>query len=102
VFAGKSLADLEALTSALDQIAEQLKVLEQTRSGLVLTRDVKLKEIAEFIRVLVRGVEGHADFGDNSSLYRSMGFVPYSARGSGLTRKSSSTGTTSGQEETAA
>jgi hypothetical protein len=105
VFAGKSLADLEALMSVFTQVSEQLKVLEQTRAGLIRTRNAKLRELAEFIRILVRGVEGHPDYGDDSPLYRSMGFVPYSERGSGLTRNRKSRtagGTASGQEETVA
>jgi hypothetical protein len=43
-------------------------------------------------------VQGHPEYGEDSPLYRAMGFVPFSERSSGLSRKSASPG----NEETAA
>ncbi len=51
--------------------------------------------------MIARGVEGHPDHGDDSPLYRAMGFVPFSERRSGLTRKSAD-GDAPGVKETAA
>ena len=100
-FAGKSLADLEAAITALEQISEDLRIRDQARSAALRTRDAKKKELAGIIRVIARGVEGHPAHGDDSPLYRAMGFVPFSERGSGLTRKSAG-GDATGEKETAA
>jgi len=103
VFAGKSLADLDAAITALGEVSEELKIRDQARSAALRVRNGKLKELAGLIRIVVRGVEGHPDYGDDSPLYRAMGFVPFSERGSGLTRKSAADGgNATGQEETAA
>jgi hypothetical protein len=54
--------------------------------------------------LVVKGVQAHPDHGEDSPLYRAMGFVPFSERTSGLTRRRNATGggTIGDQEETAA
>ncbi len=42
----------------------------------------------ELNRLVADGVRGHPGHGPNSRLYRAMGYVPDSERGSGLTRRS--------------
>jgi hypothetical protein len=101
VFAGKPLADLEAALVELQQSNEDLKIKDQARSASVKTRDDKLKSLAALLRTIVRGVQGHPEYGEDSPLYRAMGFVPFSERSSGLTRRAPSTGD-AGQEEAAA
>jgi hypothetical protein len=100
LFAGKPLAELEAAIEAVDGATEDLKIKEQARSAAVKLRDEKVKALAELLRTVVRGVQGHPDHGEDSPLYRAMGFVPFSERRSGLTRRSSAA--TGNQEETAA
>jgi hypothetical protein len=100
VFAGKPLVDLEAALTALQQSNEDLKIRDQARSAAVRTRDEKLNALSTLMRIVVRGVQGHPDHVENSPLYRAMGFVPFSERGSGLTRRKM-TGT-AGNEEVAA
>jgi hypothetical protein len=88
VFAGKPLAELETALTALQQSTEDLKIRDQARSAAVKTRDDKLKSLTTLLRAVVRGVQGHPEYGEDSPLYRAMGFVPFSERNSGLTRKS--------------
>lgn len=99
-FAGKTLAELETALADLQTSTQDLKIKDQARSAAVKTRDDKLKSLATLLRVIVKGVQGHPQFGEDSPLYRAMGFVPFSERGSGLTRKG--TGADGTQEETAA
>jgi hypothetical protein len=103
VFAGKPLAELETALAAVKQANEDLKIRDQARSAAVKTRDEKLKSLAALLRTVVRGVQGHPDHGEDSPLYRAMGFVPYSERNSGLTRRNKAdSGNTAVNEEAAA
>ena len=88
VFAGKPLAELEVSLSELQQSNEDLKIKDQARSAAVKTRDDKLATLTVMIRTVVKGVQGHPDHGEDSPLYRAMGFVPFSERSSGLSRRS--------------
>jgi hypothetical protein len=88
VFAGKTLAELEAAYAELKQCDEELKIRDQARSAAVKTRDDKLKVLATLLRVVVKGVQGHPEYGEDSPLFRAMGYVPFSERKSGLGRRS--------------
>lgn len=100
VFAGKPLAELETALAAVQQANEDLKIRDQARSSAVKTRDEKLKSLAVMLRAIVKGVQAHPDHGEDSPLYRAMGFVPFSERSSGLTRRNKAG--TAGNEEAAA
>lgn len=103
MFAGKPLAELETALTALQQSTEDLKIRDQARSAAVKMRDDKLKSLATLLRAVVRGVQGHHEYGEDSPLYRAMGFVPFSERNSGLTRRNTTDGgDTAGNEEAAA
>jgi hypothetical protein len=103
VFAGKPLAELEAALAALQESTEDLKIRDQARSAAVKMRDDKLKALATLLRTVVKGVQGHPEYGEDSPLYRAMGFVPLSERSSGLTRRSTAgNGGDAGNEEAAA
>ena len=88
MFAGKALADYEAALAALQQSAEDLKIQDQARSAALRTRNERVKAMTALTRKVVKGVQGHQEYGEDSSLYRAMGFVPFSERRSGLTRQS--------------
>lgn len=92
VFAGKPLADLEAAIAGLQLTNEDLKIRDQARSAAVKKRDEKLKSLAVLLRTVVKGVQGHPEYGEDSPLYRAMGFVPISDRRSGLRRKPAKAG----------
>ena len=103
VFGGKSLADFEAALAALKQANEDVKIRNEARSAALRTRNEKLEELTPLMRLIVKGVQAHPDHGENSPIYRAMGFVPFNERGSGLTRKTEDDGgDATGQEETAA
>ena len=102
LFAGKTLAELEAAIGAVDAANEDLKVKEQARSAAVKMRGEKVKSLATMLRTVVRGVQGHPDHGEDSPLYRAMGFVPFSERRSGLSRNRRPAGGSGMEEETAA
>lgn len=103
VFAGKPLADLEAALLELQKSDEDLKIKDQARSAAVKTRGDKLTALSSLLRTVVRGVQGHPEYGEDSPLYRAMGFVPFSERKSGLTRRSGKgSSTDAGDEEAAA
>jgi hypothetical protein len=98
-FAGKSLADFEAVLAALKQANEEVQIRNQARSAALRVRDQKLAELAPLTRSIVKAVQSHPEYGEDSALVRAMGFVPFSERKSGLKRPGRGTG---GQEETAA
>ncbi len=103
VFAGKTLAELEASLAELQQSNEELKIKDQARSAAVKTRDDKLKSLGSLLRGVVKGVQCHPTYGEDSPLYRAMGYVPFSERKSGLTRRSKKdTGNPTSDEKAAA
>jgi len=102
LFAGKTLAELEAAIGAVEAANEDLKVKEQARSAAVKMRGEKVKSLATMLRTVVRGVQGHPDHGEDSPLYRAMGFVPFSERSSGLRRRSKTGTGNAGNNEAAA
>jgi hypothetical protein len=101
LFAGKPLAELEAAIRAVETANTDLKIKDQARSAAMKMRDEKLKDLTILLRTVVKGVQGHPEYGEDSPLYRAMGFVPISERRSGLTRRSTADESV-GQEETAA
>jgi hypothetical protein len=103
VFAGKTLEDIESALQALAESNEDLKIRDQARSAAIKRRDEKLQDLIDLTRTVVKGVQGHPEHGEDSPLYRAMGFVPFSERRSGLTRrkKAGADGTTGDQKETA-
>ena len=103
VFAGKPLAEMEAALAAVQQANGELIKLNQARSAAVKVRDEKLSSLTALARLVVRGVQAHPEYGEDSPLYRAMGFVPISERSSGLIRRNSEdAGTDAGDEEAAA
>jgi hypothetical protein len=103
VFAGKPLAALEAALAELQVSNEDLMIKAQARSSAVKTRDDKVAALAVLLRTVVKGVQGHPEYGEDSPLYRAMGFVPLSERSSGLTRRrKAGTGADAGDKEAAA
>ena len=103
VFAGKSLVDLEDTLTGLQESNVDLKIKDQARSAAVKTRDDKLKSLAALLRGVVKGVQCHPDHGEDSPLYRAMGFVTFSERKTGLIRRPKvDSGPPAGNDEAAA
>lgn len=93
-FNGFTKADLDADLAegaALDlEIAEEEAALKAKKDR----RDSKYKAAAEKRVKIGRGIAGHKDFGEDSELYGSCGFVRKSERKSGLHRSPKESGTT--------
>jgi hypothetical protein len=41
----------------------------------------------DLLKCVVNSIKGHPKFGENRAVYAAMGYVPTSARSSGLTRR---------------
>ena len=87
LFAGKTVADFETSIVALQESAEEVAKLEAARMAALKVRDEKLAALTQLSNLVVFGVQGHADYGPDSPLYRAMGYIPSSERKSGLTRR---------------
>ncbi|MEX1048093.1 MAG: hypothetical protein WED15_01095 [Akkermansiaceae bacterium] len=88
VFSGKNLEDLEASIAALAQASEKLNELNSARSAAQKTRDEEQAALNGLLILVAHGVRSDPAYGEDSALYRSMGFIPKSERNSGLTRRS--------------
>jgi hypothetical protein len=86
-FSGKNLADLEASIAALAQAGEKLDELNNARSAAQKNRDDEEKALNRLLILVAHGVRSDPAYGEDSALYRSMGFIPKSERNSGLTRR---------------
>ena len=88
-FGGKSVADLEAAIGLLEDAAGVLKLQEVKRSAAVKVRNEQESALGVILLAVAHGVRGDPAYGEDSPLYRAMGFVPKSERNSGLTRRGS-------------
>jgi hypothetical protein len=102
LFAGKAVADFEMSITALQLANEDVAKLDTARLAALKDRDEKLAALAKLSNVVVLGVQGHAEFGDDSPLLRAMGYIPASERKSGLTRRSPAAKTAVVNKEAAA
>ena len=85
-FGGKTLAEFEAATAPLKDAVVQLQTLTIQRSAAQKTRDEKEDALKGLLVLIAHGVRSAPDHGEDSPLYRAMGFVPKSERASGLIR----------------
>ena len=74
------IAQAQAIEDEIADLRTRLSLKEDKRDDIY----AQLDDDAVDIR---KGVEGHKDFGDDSPLYGSMGFVRKSERKTGLMRK---------------
>ena len=86
-FAGMTLAEFETNTAPLTQSLQRLQVLDAQYAAELKTRDEADAAARETLRIVANAVRGNPAYGEDSALYRAMGFVPLSERQSGLTRK---------------
>lgn len=86
-FAGMTLAEFETKTAPLAQSTARLQALDAQYSAELKARDEADTAVREAMRLAAHGVRANPAHGENSPLYRAMGFVPLSQRQSGLTRK---------------
>lgn len=86
-FAGMTLAGFETQTAPLTQSLQQLQALDAQYAAELKTRDEADAAARDTLRLVANAVRGNPAYGEDSALYRAMGFVPLSERASGLTRK---------------
>jgi hypothetical protein len=86
-FAGMTLVEFETKTAPLAQSTAKLQALDAQYAAELKARDEAETVAKETMRMAAHGVRGNPAYGEDSQLYRAMGFVPLSERQSGLTRK---------------
>jgi hypothetical protein len=95
-FAEMTLAEFETKTAPLAQSTQRLQALDAQYAAELKTRAEADTAAREAMRIVANAVRGNPAYGEDSALYRAMGFVPLSERQSGLTRKSPGTPATEG------
>lgn len=86
-FAGMTLAEFETKTAPLAASNQRLMTLDVQYAAELKARDEADATAREAMRIVANAVRGNPAYGEDSQLYRAMGFVPLSERQSGLTRK---------------
>lgn len=85
-FGGKTLAEFEAATVPFKDAVGQLHSLTIQRSAAQKMRDQEEESLKDLLILIAHGVRSDPAHGEDSPLYRAMGFVPKSERASGLVR----------------
>ena len=86
-FAGLALNEFIADTSAAVSVREEIDATRAKLAGLYQQRSKVDAAARDAMSLVVNSVRGNPAFGEDSALYRAMGFVPKSERDSGLTRR---------------
>lgn len=86
-FAGMSLAQFEARVAPVKEVASKLEALATQRAA-AQTEQLQIENDAKLaLSLVINAVRGDPAHGEDSRLYRALGFVPKSERRSGLTRR---------------
>lgn len=89
-FAGMTLAEFEQEVAESVDARQAIAELEAQLLNKMTERDnVDKKNLAK-AELVVKGVVANPNYGDNSALYASMGYIRKSERKTGLTRKKKS------------
>jgi hypothetical protein len=86
-FAGLALNEFVADTADSVTLREEIDATKAKLAGLYLQRDQADAEARILMLLVINSVRGNPAFGEDSALYRAMGFVPKSERDSGLSRR---------------
>lgn len=86
-FAGMSLEQFREATASAFTNRQKLTWLTQERAATVAARAASDRDAVEKYLLVVNAIKGSPAQGENSPLYRSLGYVTKSERRSGLTRK---------------
>ena len=90
-FDGSTLAQFEAETLEQLNVSLLMEAAKAQIAGLMMDRDRAHAAMNRKMVMVAKAVRGHFAFGEDSNVYRAMGYVPLSERKSGLTRKSKTT-----------
>ena len=87
-FGGMNLADFKAAVGDSFATRSRAAELEAELSANIARRAAADTATSEKVKLVVNSVKGHPTYGENSDLYRAMGYVTVDDRATGLTRKS--------------
>lgn len=87
-FAGMTLDAFKTAIAESFTTRERLAQLEAETSANLARRAIADNDTNTKVKLVVNSVKGHPSYGENSDLYRSMGYKTGSDKLSGLTRKS--------------
>jgi hypothetical protein len=87
-FGGYTLAEFTAAVNASFTTRTESDRLSALRSANISARDAADEASREVAKRIVASVKGDKNYGDNSPLYRAMGYGTASERSSGLSRVS--------------
>jgi len=90
-FAGMTLEQFKAQVQPSLAARDQLTTLQSQATDSRTQRRQSDSASLELAQLVVNSVKGDPAEGENGSLYAAMGYVPKSARRSGLTRKGQTT-----------
>lgn len=88
IFAEMTLAQFQTATAPALEARRKLQWLDQERASAVAARDAADRKANEDYLLVVNSIKGTPRHGEDSPLYRSLGYTTKSERRSGLTRKS--------------
>ena len=86
-FDGSTLAQFEAETLEQLNVSLLMEAAKAQIAGLMMDRDRAHAAMNRKMVMVAKAVRGHFAFGEDSKMYRAMGYVPLSERQSGLTQK---------------
>jgi hypothetical protein len=87
-FGGMTLAQFKAKVQPSFDARTSIGGLEAQMTAALDNRDTADKVTSAMNQMVVNGVKGDPNYGDDSDLYDAMGYVRKSAKKSGLTKKS--------------
>ena len=88
IFAEMTLAQFRTATAPALETRKQIRWLDQERASAVAARDAADRKANDDYLLVVNSIKGTPKHGEDSPLYRSLGYTTKSERRSGLTRKS--------------
>jgi len=87
-FAGMTLAAFRTAIGESFATRERTAQLEADLSANLASRAIADAATNDKVKLVVNSVKGSPSYGENSDLYRAMGYVTAADKASGLTRKS--------------
>jgi hypothetical protein len=90
-FAGMTLEQFITATENAMTVRENLVDVKALLSSLVGERKTADAALRETLSLVINAVRGNPQFGQNSSLYRAMGFTPTGERATGKTNRTAPT-----------
>lgn len=87
VFSEMTLEQFRTATAAAYETRQQIAWLDQQRLSLMATRAIADEAATEQYLLVVHSIKGSPKHGENSPLYRALGYVTKAERRSGLTRR---------------